>query len=163
MASSPQAAGINLAPLIGRYAELKGKAETFTLQARAEIRQLGRRIRDARDDTLRQRAEGILPDGRTARIPGIVRLTAIRETLSAMLDAIASTLPEPPRAPKTSDASEESDTPNIQDKNSSRSCRAPADASDRITPAAVSVATEGYQGLVATLGGPTWPNIVEAS
>jgi hypothetical protein len=37
-------------------------------------------------------------------------------------------------------------------------------APDRITPtAAVSVATQAYQGLIAGLGGATWPNIVGAS
>jgi hypothetical protein len=83
---------------------LKGKAEALDLQARAisqcraEIRQLGQRIRHACDDTLRQRAEAILPGGRTARITSIARLTAIRETLAAMLDAIASAPPDP-RAP----------------------------------------------------------------
>jgi hypothetical protein len=35
---------------------------------------------------------------------------------------------------------------------------------ERIRPAAaLSVATEGYRGLVEALGGPTWPNLVEAS
>jgi replication initiation protein RepC len=164
------AAGINLAPLISRYVELKGKAEALDLQARAisqcraEIRQLGQRIRDAHDDTLRQRAEAILPDGRTARIPSITRLTAIREALSAMLDAIASAPAEASRALKTSDAPEENYAPNIQDKNSSRRCSATSHPIDRVSPAAaVSVATEGYQGLVAALGGPTWPNLIEAS
>jgi hypothetical protein len=164
------AAGINLAPLITRYGELRGKAEALALQARAisqcraEIRQLGQRIRHACDDTLLQRAEAILPGGRTARITSIARLTAIRETLSAMLDAIASAPAVQPRAPKTSDAPEENCTPNIQNKNSPRSCSARGAAPDRITPtAAVSVATQAYQGLIAGLGGATWPNIVGAS
>jgi len=144
-----------------RYAELKGKVEALDFQARAisqcraEIRQLGQRIRDAHDDGLRQRAEAILPDGRTARIPSITRLTAIREALSAMLDAIASAPAEPSRALKTSDAPEENCAPNIQDKNSSRRCSATAEPIDRASAtAAVSVATEGYQGHVAALGGP---------
>jgi replication initiation protein RepC len=164
------AAGINLAPLITRYNELQGKAKALDLQARAinqcraEIRQLGQRIRHACDETLRQRAEAILPGGRTARITSIARLTAIRETLSAMLDAIASAPAADPHAPKTSDAPEENCAPNIQDKNSPRSCSARGAAPDRILPsAAVSVATQAYQGLVAALGGATWPNIVEAS
>ncbi len=168
MASSP--GRINLAPLIARYSELKGRAEALDLQARAisqcraEIRQLGQRIRHACDQTLRERAEAILPGGRTARITSIARLTAIRETLAAMLDAIVSAPAPDPRAPKTSDAPEENCAPNIQDKNSPRSCSARGTAPDRITPtAAVSVATSAYQGLVEHLGGATWPNIVEAS
>jgi hypothetical protein len=57
-------------------------------------RQLGQRIREAGDEALRERAETILPDGRTARITSIDRLIAIREALSAMLAAIESA-PDP--------------------------------------------------------------------
>jgi hypothetical protein len=165
------AAGINLAPLVERFAEMQAKAEALELQARAiqqcraEIRQLGQRIREAGDDDLRERAETILPDGRTARITNIDRLIAIRETLSAMLAAVEF-VPDPdPRALKTSDAPEENCAPNIQDKNSSRRRTAPArDPLERIRPVtALVVATESYRGIVEALGGPTWPNLVEAS
>ena len=164
------AAGINLAPLVDHFAEMQAKAEALNLQARAiqqcraEIRQLSQRIREADDEDLRERAETILPEGRTARITSIERLIAIREALSAMLAAIESAPDPDPRALKTSDAPEENCAPNIQDKNSPRSCSARGAAPDRITPtAAVSVATQAYQGLIAGLGGATWPNIVEAS
>ena len=165
------AAGINLAPLVERFAEMQAKAEALELrtraiqQCRAEIRQLGQRIREAGDEDLRERAETILPDGRTARITNIDRLIAIREALSAMLAAIEF-VPEPdPRALKTSDAPEEKCAPNIQDKNSSRRRTARVgDPLERIRPAtALVVATESYRGIVAVLGGPTWPNLVEAS
>ncbi|MBN9146010.1 MULTISPECIES: helix-turn-helix domain-containing protein [unclassified Novosphingobium] len=165
------AAGINLAPLVERFAELQAKAEALELQARAiqqcraEIRQLGQRIRDAGDEDLRERAETILPDGRTARITSIERLIAIREALSAMLAAIESAPDPAPRAPKTSDAPEENCAPNIQDKNSPRRRTVrPSDPLERIRPAtALVVATESYRGIVEALGGPTWPNLVEAS
>jgi replication initiation protein RepC len=169
------AAGINLAPLVERFAEMQAKAEALELQARAiqqcraEIRQLGQRIREAGDEDLRERAETILPDGRTARITNIDRLIAIREALSAMLAAIENhpeSGPDPePRALKTSDAPEENCAPNIQDKNSSRRRTArPSDPLERIRPAtALLVATESYRGIVEALGGPTWPNLVEAS
>jgi hypothetical protein len=169
------AAGINLSPLVDRYAELQAKAAALEIQARAihqcraEIRQLGQRIREADDEDLRERAETILPDGRTARITNIDRLIAIREALSAMLAAIeyhSESGPEPdPRALKTSDAPEENCAPNIQNKNSSRRRTALArDQLDRIRPAtALAVATEGYRGLVEALGGPIWPNLIEAS
>lgn len=165
------AAGINLAPLVGRFAEMQAKAEALELQARAiqqcraEIRQLGQRIREAGDEGLRERAETILPDGRTARITSIDRLIAIREALSAMLAAIESAREPEPRALKTSDAPEENCAPNIQDKNSSRRRTArPSDPLERIRPAtALIVATESYRGIVEALGGPTWPNLVEAS
>lgn len=165
------AAGINLAPLVERFAEMRAKAEALELRARAiqqcraEIRQLGQRIRDAGDDDLRERAETILPDGRTARINSIDRLIAIREALSAMLAAIESA-PEPePRALKTSDAPEENCAPNIQNKNSPRRRTVSArDPLERIRPStALVVATESYRGIVEALGGPTWPNLVEAS
>jgi hypothetical protein len=165
------AAGINLAPLVERFAEMQAKAEALELQARAiqqcraEIRQLGQRIREAGDDDLRERAETILPDGRTARITSIERLIAIREALSAMLAAIESGPDPKPRALKTSDAPEENCAPNIQDKNTSRRCTARlSDPLGRIRPAtALLVATESYRGIVEALGGPTWPNLVEAS
>ena len=166
------AAGINLAPLVERFAELQAQAAALELQARAiqqcraEIRQLGQRIREAGDETLRERAETILPDGRTARITQIDRLIAIREALSAMLEVIES-VPDPePRALKTSDAPEENCAPNIQNKKSSRRRTAQSDRDPlgRIRPAtALSVATEGYRSIVEALGGPTWPNLVEAS
>ncbi|EGD58006.1 hypothetical protein Y88_3336 [Novosphingobium nitrogenifigens DSM 19370] len=169
------AAGINLAPLVERFAEMQAKAEALELQARAiqqcraEIRQLGQRIREAGDETLRERAETILPDGRTARITNIDRLIAIREALSAMLVTIenhSESGPDPdPRALKTSDAPEENCAPNIQDKNSPRRRTARLrDPLERIRPAtALVVATESYRGIVEALGGPTWPNLVEAS
>jgi len=165
------AAGINLAPLVERFTEMQAKAEALALQARAiqqcraEIRQLGQRIREAGDEDLRERAETILPDGRTARITSIDRLIAIREALSAMLAAIESAPDPEPRALKTSDAPEENCARSIQDKNSSRRRTTRlSDPLERIRPAtALVVATESYRGIVEALGGPTWPNLVEAS
>jgi hypothetical protein len=157
---------------VDRFSELKAKASALEIQARAiqqcraEIRQLGQRIREAGDETLRERAETILPDGRTARIGNIKRLIAIREALSAMLDAIESAPDPEPRALKTSDAPEEKCAPNIQNKKSSRKRTAQSDRDplDRIKPTtALSVATDGYRSVVEALGGPTWPNLVEAS
>ena len=165
------AAGINLAPLVDRFAEMQAKAEALDLQARsiqqcrAEIRQLGQRIREADDVDLRGRAETILPDGRTARINSIDRLIAIREALSAMLAAIESDPHPEPRALKTSDAPEENCAPNIQNKKPSRKRTTPErDPLERIKPStALSVATDGYRSLVEALGGATWPNLIEAS
>ena len=169
------AAGINLSPLVDRFTELQAKAAALELQARAiqqcraEIRQLGQRIREAGDEALRERAETILPNGRTARITSIERLIAIREALSAMLAAIE-TVPDSGadskrRALKPSGAPEENCAPNIQNKNTSRKRTAHArDPLDQVQPAtALMVATEGYRGLVEALGGPTWPNLIEAS
>jgi hypothetical protein len=82
-----------------------------------------------------------------------------------MLAAIESAPDPDPRALKTSDAPEENCAPNIQNKNSPRRRTAPVrDPLDRIRPAtALVVATESYRGIVEALGGPTWPNLVEAS
>lgn len=161
------AAGINLAPLVNRFSELRAKAEAIELatmailQCRAEIRQLGKRIRDIGDQALWDNAARILPGGRTARIADIRRLTAIRDALSAVLDAIESK----PCASISSDAPEENGAPRIQNHQSTRSRTGrPGDPLDRVTPAAaVSVATETYRDTVTALGGATWPNLVEAS
>ena len=113
------AAGINLAPLVNRFSELRAKAEAIELatmailQCRAEIRQLGKRIRDIGDQALWDDAAKVLPGGRTARIADIRRLTAIRDALSAMLNAIESK----PRASFSSDAPEENGAPRIQNHN----------------------------------------------
>ncbi len=107
------AAGINLAPLVNRFSELRAKAEAIELatmailQCRAEICQLGKRIRDIGDQALWDDVARILPGGRTARISDIRRLTAIRDALSAMLDAIESE----PCASMSSDAPEENGAP----------------------------------------------------
>lgn len=166
------AAGINLAPLIERFGELKAKAVALEMRARAinqcraEIRQLGKRIREAGDTRLQARADALLPGGRTARIGCMSRLTAIREALSAMLDAIASAPDPKPRASQSSDAPEANCAPPIQTHQSSRrrTAHTGRDPLERVTPAmALSVATEGYRGVVEALGGPSWPNLVEAS
>jgi replication initiation protein RepC len=158
--------------LVNRYAELQAKAAALELQARAiqqcraEIRQLGQRIREADDEDLRERAETILPDGRTARITSIERLIAIRDALSGMLVAIESAPNPEHRALKTSDAPEENCSPNIQNKKSSRRRTAQSDRDQlgHVRPAtALVVATESYRGIVEAIGGPTWPNLIEAS
>jgi len=161
------AAGINLAPLVNRFSELRAKAEAIELatmailQCRAEIRQLGKRIRDIDDPALWDDAAKVLPGGRTARIADIRRLTAVRDALSAMLEAIESK----PCASISSDAPEENSAPRIQNHQSTRSRTGrPGDPLDRVTPvAAMSVATETYRDTVRALGGATWLNLVEAS
>ena len=118
------AAGINLAPLIERYADLKAAWEARRLEqqaidtCKAEIRRTRRLIRDAADPTLIARADTILPDGRVAPIHCIEKLEAIQSALEAVLADLASD----PRAMKTSDRPEENDRPNIQNQDSSRSC-----------------------------------------
>jgi hypothetical protein len=161
------AAGINLAPLIARYSELKGRAEALDPQARAisqcraEIRQLGQRIRHAFDQTLRERAEAILPGGRTARITSIARLTAIRETPAAMLDAIVSAPAPDPRAPKTPTRRKKTAHPIYKIKTHHEAvARGTAPTGSR--PPLPS-AWPHRPIRAEHLGGATWPNIVEAS
>lgn len=89
------AAGINLAPLIERYADLKAAWEARRLEqqaidiCKAEIRRTRRLIRNAAEPELIARADAILPDGRVAPIHRIERLEAIRAALEAVLADLA--------------------------------------------------------------------------
>ena len=133
------AAGINLAPLVNRFSELRAKAEAIELatmailQCRAEIRQLGKRIRDIGDQALWDDAAKVLPGGRTARIADIQRLTAIRDALSAMLGAIESE----PCASISSDAPEKTAHQEYRLTNQHETVRGDrAIRWDRVTPVA---------------------------
>lgn len=158
------AAGINLAPLIERYAHLKASWEARRLEqqaidtCKAEIRRTRRLIRDAGEPELIARADAILPDGRVAPIHRIERLEAIQSALEAVLADLASD----PRATKTSDRPEENDRPNIQNQDSSRSCSERPEPT--ITPrAALELASEEYRAIATAHGDPGWPCLVEAS
>ena len=158
------AAGINLAPLIERYADLKAAWEARRLEqqaidaCKAEIRRTRRLIRDAGEPELIARADAILPDGRVAPIHRIERLEAIQSALEAVLADLSSD----PRATKTSDGSEENDRPNIQNQDSSRSCSGRLEPT--ITPrSALDLASEEYRAIAAAYGDPGWPCLIEAS
>lgn len=158
------AAGINLAPLIERYAHLKATWEARRLEqqaidtCKAEIRRTRRLIRDAGEPELIARADAILPDGRIAPIHRIERLEAIQAALEAVLADLASDL----RATKTSDRSEENNRPNIQNQDSSRSCSKRPDPT--ITPrAALALASAEYRAMASVHGDPGWPCLVNAS
>lgn len=159
------AAGINLAPLIERYADLKAawEARRMGQQAidtcKAEIRRTRRLIRDAADPTLIARADAILPDGRVAPINRIERLEAIQAALEAVLADLASE----PRAMKTSDQPEENSRPNIQTHHSSRFCSG-LRSEPTITPRlALDLASEEYRLLANAHGDPGWPSLIDAS
>jgi len=158
------AAGINLAPLIERYADLKAVWEARRLEqqaidtCKAEIRRARRLIRDAADPTLIARADEILPDGRVAPIHRIEKLETIRAALEALLADLASD----PRATKTSDRPEENHRPNIQNQDSSRSCSGRPEPT--ITPrAALELASEEYRAIAGAHGNPGWPSLIDAS
>lgn len=163
------AAGINLAPLISRFQELQDRVEAIRLhnravdQCKAEIRQINRAIRESEQADLKARAFDILPDGRTARISDLDRLSSIRDALSAVLDM----LDAPPREQKTSDGSEENCARKIPPEESSKSCSgdAPPPLPDlKVTPRlAVSLASDDYRSVLAVHGQATWPALVEAS
>jgi replication initiation protein RepC len=158
------AAGINLAPLIERYADLKVAWEARRLQqqaidtCKAEIRRTRRLIRNAAEPELLARADAILPDGRVAPIHRIEKLEAIR----AALEAVLADLADESRATKTSDRSEENDRPNIQNQDSSRSCSGRPEPT--ITPrAALDLASEEYRAIASAHGDPGWPCLIDAS
>lgn len=159
------AAGINLAPLIERYADLKAAWEARRLEqqaidtCKAEIRRTRRLIRDAGEPELIARADAILPDGRVAPIHRIERLEAIQSALEAVLADLSSE----PRAMKTSDGPEENNQPNIQNHHSSRSCSERL-SEPTITPRmALELASEGYRLIASSHGDPRWQNLIEAS
>lgn len=159
------AAGINLAPLIERYAQLKAAWEARSLEqqavaaCKAEIRRLRRLIREGAIPAMVERAEAILPDGRVAPIHRIEKLKAIQSGLEAVLEELASE----PRTMKTSDRSEENSRPNIQTHHSSRSCSGRL-TEPTITPCmALDLASEEYRLLASAHGDPGWPSLIEAS
>lgn len=159
------AAGINLAPLIERYADLKAAWEARELQqqaidtCKAEIRRMRRLIRDAAQPQMMARADAILPDGRVAPIQRIEKLEAIRVALETVLADLASD----PRAMKTSDRPEENSRPNIQNQDSSRSC-SERPAEPTITPSsALELASEEFRLIASAHGDPGWPGLIEAS
>lgn len=156
------AAGINLAPLIERYVDLKAAWEARSLEqqavaeCKAEIRRLRR---EGAIPAMIERAEAILPDGRVAPIHRIERLKAIQSGLEAVLAELTSE----PRAIKTSDRPEENDRPNIQNHHSSRSC-SERRTEPTITPRlALELASEEYRMLVSAHGDPGWPSLIDAS
>jgi hypothetical protein len=158
------AAGINLAPLVERYADLKAAWEARRLEqqavdtCKAEIRRTRRLIRDAGEPELIARADAILPDGRVAPIHRIERLEAIQSALQAVLADLASD----PRATKTSDRPEENSRPNIQNQDSSRSCS--GRPVPTMTPrAALELASEEYRAIASAHGDPGWRGLIEAS
>lgn len=159
------AAGINLAPLIERYADLKAAWEARELEqqaidtCKAEIRRMRRLIRDAAEPEMMARADAILPDGRVAPIQRIEKLETIRGALEAVLAELAGD----PRAMKTSDRPEENSRPNIQNQDSSRSC-SERPSEPTITPRmALDLASEEFRLIASTHGDPGWPSLVEAS
>lgn len=159
------AAGINLAPLIDRYAELKAAREARDLQqqavaeCKAEIRRIRRLIREAAEPAQMARADDILPEGRVAPIHSIERLQAIRAALDALLAEIC----VEPRATESSDQPEENSRPQIQTHHPSQSCsgRLPAPA---ITPRlALQLASEEFRELASAHGDQGWHGLIEAS
>lgn len=159
------AAGINLAPLIERYGEIKALREARDLQqqavaeCKAEIRRIRRLIREAAEPALLARADEILPDGRVAPIHSIERLEAI----CAALEAVLAEIGVEPRATKTSDGPEESDRPKIQTHHLSESCSGRS-AAPAITPRlALQLASEEFRELASAQGHPGWLGLIEAS
>lgn len=159
------AAGINLAPLIERYTDLKAAWEARELEqqavdtCKAEIRRMRRLIRDAAEPELMARADAILPDGRVAPIQRVEKLETIRVALEVVLADLASDS----RAMKTSDRPEENSRPNIQNQDSSRSC-SEHPAEPTITPRlALELASDEFRLTASAHGDPGWPSLIEAS
>ncbi|QTD57286.1 replication initiation protein RepC [Parasphingorhabdus cellanae] len=161
------AAGINLAPLIERFEEMSAKLEARRLshlaidQCRSEIRYISRSIRDSGDAQLREQADAVLPSGRTCRISSLQRLETIKADLIAIMEAID----DRSGATKTSDASEQNRSPNIQDQKLEKTCRAGPDSkATKISLRTVfDIASPDYRSLIQTPGSMNTSNLVEAS
>ena len=159
------AAGINLAPLIERYDELKALREARDLQqqavaeCKADIRRVRRLIRDAAEPVLLARADEILPDGRMAPIHSIERLEAIR----AALEAVLAELDVEPRATNASDGPEENDRPKIQTHHLSESCSGRSATPSITTSLALQLASEEFRELAIAQGHTGWMGLVEAA
>ncbi|EGD59844.1 hypothetical protein Y88_2283 [Novosphingobium nitrogenifigens DSM 19370] len=158
--------GISLAPMVNGYEKILAKRQAQALAQkartalRAEIGALRQAIRQASPAAMAQ-AEHVLPGGRTSCITSIERLEQIKADLEAVLVAIST----PSGEQETADRSEDFTRPDTSSSNLLHNCR-PARGlqSDVATAqAAVRVASEDFQLLVATQGGPSWPNIVRAA
>lgn len=158
--------GISLAPMVNGYKDILAKRQAQALAQkartalRAEIGALRQAIRHASAAAMAQ-AEHILPCGRTSCITSIERLEQIKADLEAVLVAISA----PSGEQETADRSEDFTRPDTSSSDLSKICRpAPGLQSDAATArAAVRVASEDFQLLVAVQGGPSWPNIVRAA
>jgi replication initiation protein RepC len=160
--------GISLAPLIDGYPNLIQIRDADKLQQhaasgiRAEIVQIRRHIRELSGPEIIDKAEAILPRGRTSRIVKIEQLRAIR----AELEALLACLELPSREQKSSDQTEEKFSPNILEKDLSKNCSRGRQRNETptVTPeAAARLASEDYQALLDANGGPKWLNLIETS
>jgi replication initiation protein RepC len=160
--------GISLAPLIDGYPNLIQIRDADALQQqaasgiRAEIVQIRRHIRELSGPEIIDKAEAILPSGRTSRIVKIEQLRAIRTELEALLVC----LELPSGEQKSSDRTEENFSPNILEKDSSKNCSRGRQRNENsaVTPeSAARLASEDYQALLEANGGPTWLNLIETS
>jgi replication initiation protein RepC len=165
-------AGISLRPLIDGYPGLVAIRDAMELQRQAlsslrhEICQLRRQIRDAGDTDMVDKAEAILPRGRTSRIAQKDKLEQIRADLEALLVFID----VPSGDTKSSVQTEELVSPNIHKKDSFKNCSGALPQRDAqqqsvcLTPATVAeLASDYYQALLAANGGANWPNLIETS
>jgi replication initiation protein RepC len=166
------AAGINLGPVIDRHLELAelGRAQELhaeaLVQLRREIADIRSQIRVSENLAFVEQAETILPRGRTSRIIKIEKLEAIKADLEALLVC----LELPSGEQKSSDRTEETFSPNILQKDSSKNCsdarepRSERNEATAVSPAMVArLASEDYQALLEAKGGPTVPNLIETS
>lgn len=158
--------GISIAPLVNCYEEILAKHQAQALAQKArtalrtEIGALRQTIRQASAAAMAQ-AEHILPSGRTSCVTSIERLEQIKADLEAVLVAIPALSGEQ----ETADRSEDFTRPDTSSNDLSKICRAaPGLHADAATArAAVRVASEDFQLLVASQGGPSWSNIVRAA
>jgi replication initiation protein RepC len=165
-------AGINAAPIINRYDELREMLAIERSQMdrapylRLLISERRAAIRLSGNSELIELADSLTCSGRTLRITNIERL----EMMNAELEVILVQAGLPSGAKSTSDRSETGFVPNIPRKpTSERNTRVrPSDWMGEdvssITPAAaIRLASLDFRTTLELLGDLTWPNMVDAA
>jgi hypothetical protein len=157
--------GISIGPLIDKAESLLAQLHDrqFERKAmdelRAAIGALRRKINQSEDFDAQARAEALLPGGRVSRINNPDQLQTLEAALSEVLEQICAA----PRSENFADRPEEFAVPNTE-SNESKTCTVGRSALADLKPAtAVAFASEDYRLVVTAMGGPSWPNLVEAS
>ena len=157
--------GISIGPLIDKAESLLAQFHDrqFERKAidelRAAIGALRRQINQSEDTDAQARSEALLPGGRVSRITDPDHWRALETALSDVVEQIDAAS----RSENFADRQEEIADPNTE-SNESKTCTDRRSPWADLKPAtAVAFASEDYRLVVTVMGGPSWPNVVEAS
>jgi DNA-binding MarR family transcriptional regulator len=157
--------GISIGPLIDKAEGLLAQFHDrqFERKSMDELRTaigaLRRQINQSEHPDAQAKAEALLPGGRVSRITKPDQLRALEAALSEVVEQIGAAS----RSENFADRPEEIADLNTE-SNESKICTAGRSAMADLKPAtAVAFASEDYRLVVTAMGGPSWPNVVEAS